>query len=265
VVNKLDYKIVGLTILFLLCWMGYFPLACSSAVVWSDDFSDGNDIGWATCENDVFSNGSEWSAAEYYLRLVESDDDNAQDLDWGIISHPSEVAYGTWSFDFRFNETQVEVGTFASVMFISNYFMSLDAFDDWITYWVYFEATTTSEFTVRLRKNVLTILDTYETLIPVAGWHSMNVTRDTDGLFKVYHNGDLIMQAEDTGIDSSELFSFAGNEGAIIDNVVVYDEVHTPTTTPTTTPEPIDWLLVAAIGASAVVILAVLVLILKRR
>ena len=262
-VHKLDYKIIGLTILFLLCWMGYSPLACSGAVVWSDDFNDGNDIGWATCLNDVFSNGSEWTAADNYLRLVESDDDNDQELDWGIKSHPSDVVYGTWSFDFRFNETQVEVGTFASIMFISDYFLNHDDFNDWTAYWVYFEATTTSELTVRLRKNTLTILDTYETTIPVAGWHSMNVTRTEAGLFKVYHNGDLIMQAEDTAIDASEVFAFAGNEVAIIDNVVVYDEVHTQT--PTTTPEPIDWLLVSALGASAVVILVVLVVILKRR
>ena len=263
-VNKLDYKIVGLTILFLLCWMGYYPQACSGAVVWSDDFNDGNDFGWATCLNEVFSNGSEWSATDNNLRLVESDDDNDQGYDWGIIGHTSAVAYGTWSFDFRFNETQVEVGTFASIMFISNYFMDKDVFDDWTTYWVYFEATTTSEFTVKLRKNVLTILDTYETTIPVAGWHSMNVTRTEAGLFSVYHNGDLIMQAEDTEIDESELFVFAGNEGAIIDNVVVYDEVHTPPS-PTTPPEPIDWFTIAIVGASAVVILVVVVVILKRR
>jgi hypothetical protein len=242
--------------------MGYSPLACSSAVVWSDDFNDGNDIGWATCLNEVFSNGSEWSAAENYLRLVESDDDNDQGLDWGIISHPSDVVYGTWSFDFRFNETQVEVGTFASIMFISDYFLNHDDFDDWTAYWVYFEATTASEFTVRLRKNTLTILDTYETTIPVAGWHSMNVTRTEAGLFTVYHNGDEIMQAEDTGIDESELLGFAGNEGVIFDNVVVYDDVHT---TPPTTPPPFDWFPIVVIGASAVVIIVVLVVILKRK
>jgi rhodanese-related sulfurtransferase len=32
--GKLDYKIVGLAVLFLFCWMGYSP---GSAVVWSDD------------------------------------------------------------------------------------------------------------------------------------------------------------------------------------------------------------------------------------
>ncbi|MHA2057877.1 MAG: hypothetical protein ACW979_09640 [Candidatus Thorarchaeota archaeon] len=38
--DKLDYKIVGLAIIFLLCWMGYSPIACRSTVVWSDDFNE---------------------------------------------------------------------------------------------------------------------------------------------------------------------------------------------------------------------------------
>ena len=44
--NRLDYKIVGLAILFLLCWMGCSPLACRGTQVWSDDFNDGNYDGW---------------------------------------------------------------------------------------------------------------------------------------------------------------------------------------------------------------------------
>ena len=50
-VGKQDYRIVGFAILFLLCWMGFSPLACRSAMVWSDDFNDGDYDGWTICEN----------------------------------------------------------------------------------------------------------------------------------------------------------------------------------------------------------------------
>ncbi|MHA2350713.1 MAG: hypothetical protein ACXADL_13910, partial [Candidatus Thorarchaeota archaeon] len=112
-VEKLDYKIVGLAILFLLCWMGYSPLASRSAEVWSDDFDDGNYDGWTICENpDLFIADSNWSAADYCLEIVQED--------WGIISYPSSVAYGTWSFDFKANESQVTSGAQAEIVFISS-------------------------------------------------------------------------------------------------------------------------------------------------
>ena len=56
--RNLDYKIVGLAILFLLCWMGYSPLACRGAVVWSDDFNDGNYDGWTICDNSTLNDGN---------------------------------------------------------------------------------------------------------------------------------------------------------------------------------------------------------------
>ncbi len=254
-VDKLDYKIVGLAIVFLLCWMGFYPQACSGVVVWSDDFDDGNHDGWTICENTVIVPESNWTASNNYLELNQEE--------WGAISHPSNVAYGTWSFDFKANETQVESGTFSSIAFISNNITNLADFNDWTCYWIYFEAISTSEglsFTIKLRKNVLTIIDSSETNVPIAGWHHMKVTRTETGLFSVYHNGSPIMQGEDTDIDTTELFVFGIVEsGGMIDNIVVDNEIAPPP------PAPIDWVLIATIGASAVVIVAVLVIILRRR
>ncbi|MHA2068561.1 MAG: hypothetical protein ACXABY_29720, partial [Candidatus Thorarchaeota archaeon] len=221
-VDKLDYKIVGLAMLFLLCWMGYSPLASRSAVVWSDDFNDGNYDGWTICNNPVYNSGSEWSADNNHLQLDQDIWCDFFGVNWGIISYPSEVAYGTWSFDFKFDEAQLESGDFASISFISNS-LDGDSINDWRCYWIFFDAVTTSEFEIKLRKNVMTILDTYETLVPVAGWHHIEVTRTTAGLFSVYHNGALIMEAEDTAIDTSELFVFSPQAGAMFDNIVVDD------------------------------------------
>ncbi|MHA1958364.1 MAG: hypothetical protein ACW968_15735, partial [Candidatus Thorarchaeota archaeon] len=69
------------------------PLSCRADIVWSDDFNDGNYDGWTICENPGLNyNSSNWSAANNYLQLDQED--------WGTITHPSNIAYGTWSFDF---------------------------------------------------------------------------------------------------------------------------------------------------------------------
>jgi len=52
VLGKLDYKTVGLVILFLICWMGYGP---GSAVVWSDDIPIRTDIS-VHVANDMINN-----------------------------------------------------------------------------------------------------------------------------------------------------------------------------------------------------------------
>ncbi|MFW9967836.1 MAG: hypothetical protein ACFFEA_11855, partial [Candidatus Thorarchaeota archaeon] len=76
-IDGMDYKIVGLATVFLLCWMGYFPLACEGAVVWSDDFNDLNYDGWTICDNSTLYNGdygfsgSNWTAADGYLQIEE--------------------------------------------------------------------------------------------------------------------------------------------------------------------------------------------------
>ena len=280
-VEKKDYKIVGLAILFLLCWMGYSPIACRGAVVWSDDFNDGTyEPEWTVCENSAINSGSNWSAANNHLQLDQDTWSSFFQTDWGVISRPSTVAYGNWSFDFKANESLVETGFFASIEFISNNITNLDDINDWTCYWVFFDAITTTEgmeFEIKLRKNLMTIMDAFETTVPVAGWHNIDVTRSLGDWFSVYHNGSLIIQVQDTStsIDTSEMFVFSGQKGIMIDNIVVDNEVPpdpptpTPTPTPTTpttpTPEFPDWVLFVIIGASAVVIIIVLVVILKRR
>ena len=253
--DRLDYKIVGLVILLLLCLMGYSPLTGRGAVVWSDDFNDGDYSGWTICDNPVYNNDSEWSATNNYLQLDQGTWSDFFLLDWGIISHPSNVVYGTWSFDFRFDEAQLDTGEFASIEFISNN-LDGDSMGDWRCYWIYFHAVSAAEFEIQLRKNTVTILATYETPVAAAGWHHIEVTRTEAGLFSVYHNGALIMEAEDTDITTSELFAFSPQEGAMFDNIVVRDDI---------VPPPTDVIPLVIIGVIAVVIIAVLVIFLKRR
>lgn len=241
--ERLEYKIVGLAILFLLCWMGFSPLASRCAVVWSDDFNDGDYDGWI-----IYENGSNWSATNKYLQIDQGS--------VGGISHPSTVAYGTWSFDYKVNETSFD-GT--AVDFISN-----DVNEVGIGYWNCYWLSFALAYTQESRGIALSLhyynystggvtIDSAEDYIPLAGWHHIEVTRTRAGLFSVYHNDSLIMQGEHTEMETSELFVLNGDHLEMYDNIVVSDD-----------SDP-DWLLIAAIGVSAVVIIAVVVIILKRR
>ena len=269
-VGKQDYRIVGFAILFLLCWMGFSPLACRGAVVWSDDFNDGDYDGWTICENLALGskwptggfNGSQWLATNSYLQL----DQEGQ----GVITYPSNVAYGTWSFDFKFNETQIGFGSDADVVIISDDGILTEGWPrPYYEIYIRFVVSTFEEprnFTLKLKKTRDGDKTTIDSVwpVPVAGWHHIDVTRNTTGWFSVYHNGSLVMEGEGgTDIDTSELFWLQFEEWQMIDNIVVNDEV-IPITPPTTTPPPFDWLPIG-IGVSAVVIIVVLVIILKRR
>jgi len=224
--------------------MGYSPLACEGTVVWSDDFNDGNYNGWTINENPALGTGSNWSAANHYLEFNQSG--------YGVISHPSSVVYGTWSFDVKPHES-----SFTEVPFISNNVSELADINDWVGYWINFAASA-DNIILSLRKNsggVMAIVDSYDTPIPISGWHHIEVTRTTAGLFSVSRNGSLIMQGVDTEIDTSVMFAVYAENSQAIDNIVVDDQF----------PISIDWVLIIEIAVLAVAIVVVLVIILKRR
>jgi len=244
--------IAGFTML-VLC-VSVCTTSSDATVIWSDDFNNGNYDGWLICNNTVVNPPSAWSAANHYLQIDQGDS--------GTISHPSTLAYGTWSFDFKANGTQVTTGQGLSIGFISNDIN--DATDvvnpeDWSCYGLKIRAAITTEgkeFYLSLTKwyrGVFTTLDSSDSYLPVVGWHHIDVSRTTGGLFQVYVNDSLILQGTDTEMTTSELFVVSLADWNMVDNVVVDDA------------PPTDWLPIAIIGASAVVIVAVLVIILKRR
>jgi hypothetical protein len=254
----------------------------NAALIWEDDFDDGTFAPeWTICDNQTFHdggygwNGSTWDASNNYLELTEAPGD------WGIISHPSDVAYGTWSFDFKDNESQVGYGRMANILFISNSFYDReDLYANGSSYFIHFDVFTTEEphnFTLSLVKrfnNERIVIDV-EGNVPVAGWHHIVVTRNTTGYFYVYHNDSLIMQGEDTDIDTSEMLWMWNAQWQMVDNFVVYDEVvdhtstpttTTPTSTPTTAPPPFPPLVIGLIGGiSAGVVILLVIVVLRRK
>ncbi|MGD9395703.1 MAG: hypothetical protein PVJ05_04680 [Candidatus Thorarchaeota archaeon] len=252
--------IAGLA-MFVLC-ISIFTTTTDATVIWEDDFDDGNYDGWTVCDNSTLHegnygwSGSTWSAANYYLQLED---------DWGIISHPSDVAYGRWSFDFKANGTQM-----GNIAFISNNFYELNdtlgLYEYGQFYFINFDVDTYPEhtFTITLNKRFdddKTILD-YHAQVPAAGWHHFDVTRNTTGCFTVYHNGSQIMQVVDTDIDTSEMFWLWWSKWQTLDNVVVDDNWNF-TINGAVDGDMTTILIIAGIGIAVVVM--VLVVFVKRR
>jgi hypothetical protein len=251
----------------------------NAAVIWEDDFDDGTYAPeWTICDNltsegfynGAFGwNGSTWSATNNYLEKVGHDE-------WGVISQPSNKAYGRWSFDFKTNGS--------TIFFISNNYYDFDDFEaDLNSYYITFDVDTYYDtFSITLAKGLndtRTILGTHYQ-VPVADWHHLDVTRNTTGYFSVYldRSQNPIIEEEDTDIDTSEMFWLWYYQGEMIDNIVVDDDWNytittttttttatstSPTTTPTT-PPPLPWDLIA-IGGGVAVLVIVLVVVFSRR
>jgi len=261
--------IAGFTMV-VLC-ISIYPASVNATVVWSDDFNDGDYNGWTICDNSTLLgggwgfNGSTWDATNYYLEVTDAPDT------WGIISHPSDVANGTWSFDFKDDDFQSRAADTAMVVFMSGNFYDWDDFyEDANFYWIDFDVYSSENYTVGLKKrsgSVITPIASAD--VPAAGWHNFDVTRNTTGEFKVYHNGAPIMEGLDTEFNTSDQFWLWFKTEIMIDNVLVDDELnprHFPTTT-TTTPNGTEppWDLILIASGVAVVVIALVVVVVKRR
>jgi hypothetical protein len=230
-------------------------------VVWSDNFDDGNYDGWTICENPgVESSASNWSAANGYLQIDQKDS--------GEITHPSNIAYGTWSFDFKANETEVQLGRGMTMAFISNDINNATNVvegSDWLCYWLRIRAIRTSggemAFSLGLFKwydGVWTTIDASDTHLSVADCHHIDLTRNATGSFSFYTNGSLVMQGVDTEMTTSELLVISMSDWHMIDNIVVRDDIpETTTTTPPPPPIPLDLIIIGGGIAVAAIVLVV--------
>jgi pectate lyase len=199
---------------------------CSAAVVWSDDFTDGDIAGW-TVELGSFS------AIDNTLRATGTP---------SALRHDTSTTQGTWSFDVDITQgtAGIYITLFADVMvagicdscytlFVSNY------------QWQCQRATSGSN----------TVLDTYNPTENIVGWYHVDVTRDASGQFYFWINGTHRMDALDNIENTANYFGFWGDEGDALDNIVISDSVDiaapTNTGTGTTPPPPIPGFPLASI------------------
>ncbi|MFX0078145.1 MAG: hypothetical protein ACFE8O_02810 [Candidatus Hermodarchaeota archaeon] len=264
----MKYKLVGLGIVFLLCWLGCSPPTCRSAEVWTDDFNDLTFVPeWTIVVNTRVHygsfgwSGSVWSAANGYLQMLPS-----PDTQWGLIGLCSNAANGTWSFDIQFNLTQVDPGVFANVQFMSNNLFNLNHENELNTTLIQFLTSGPepyNEIRLRLQKGINNVgytIDENVTGVPAAGWHHIDVTRNTTGSYLVYLNGSLHLQGEDQDINTSEMFFLWFSTWQMIDNIVLPD-------VPVQCPgfDPFILILIVAGVTVAVIVIVIVVILLRRR
>ena len=234
-----------------------------AAVVWEDNFDDGNYDGWTILgyESDtslVMIPGN-FSAAEGMLTVL--------DDDMNVARRESTTSVGTWSFDMFVPDDGDGVIDF---MFMSNgsrpyphfasRFVSVEAWIDMSR----FDVWGMDGLSGRLFDNWAPVLQ---------GWHHIEVSRNSGGRILVYFNGTLRADFDNNVVSTSTYLEIwcTNATGAMIDNIVVDDEPlpnpTTPTTTPTPTPTatPLPWDLIAIVGGVGVVVIVLVVLFAKRR
>lgn len=214
----------------------------NAAVVWSDDFNDGNYVGWTV---DL----GNYMVVDNYLKGQSTTN---------AIYHPSTIITGTWSFDVYFPGY---LGGASIVFFMAN--QTARGFPDF-SYQI-----KVSRGAIELKKNsgwIRHALDNYYPTSAVKGWQHIDVTRDSNGAFCVYVNGSLKLQAVDTEMNFSSYFLFYCEEDEGIDNIRVSNTIDVSPTDDTneTTPPPgipgFPW-----IGIALGIIIAMSILLIKRR
>ena len=258
-------------VLIVLCFILANFHQVSAAVVWSDNFDDGNYDGW-TVEDGAYSVTNEalrsGATGDYY----------------DIIWHPSTTAVGTWNFSFMY---QVSVNAHYLIMFMSvNQTVSANL---QAGYGIEISEESGSDPRIRLIKqdgnylgiSTLVLPATYEVL--QGTWTDFAVSRNSTGGLNVWINGTHTWEVVNVEHDTSEMFVYytytdvTGVEGGSLDNIVVDDipispytpeptDTTTPSETPTGpgTPEPIDPILLAIVGVGVVVVVLAVVC-MKRR
>jgi hypothetical protein len=217
-----------------------FP--CKAATVWSDDFNDGNYNEW-TVMNGTF--------------IVEDGMLKTGPGDYNLIVHPSYgPTTGTWSFDIS------GIGT--GIVFIGTYPISYGIAPVPQTGFTITSASTGTYFILRKWLNGTSISSTPPTFGASASlWQHINVTRNSDGRICIYDNGTLVIDYVDNSvISTSDYFSFWSARPAIIDNIVVSDTVDIQ---PPAAPFYTQTWFYASVGVVAVVAVAIVVLLMRRK
>ena len=246
--------VVWVGAMVLLCSLTFGPVPSTAAVVWVDDFNDGNYNGWTVRGFLKIDGGilgqkkteGNFSAADSTLRAT-GEPANVKDTLWNLAEHPSSVAYGTWSFDVNAMDIP------------EHHFYVFFMINDWETfpestygYCIYISPKDAEFKLMKLAGDARFIkipLDRYQfDLAAFSGWQHIDVTRDTDGQFYVYINGTLRLEAVDTEITTSTNFRFGSETGPALDNVIVSDTVDI-----TPAPATPEWLTIS-IGVPVVLV-----------
>lgn len=191
----------------------------SEAVVWSDDFDDKEFDGWTFQGN--------FTAAEGTLKALECPTCRHG---MNLASHPSPIAYGTWSFDIYISSALTPRMV---IMFIGDFAPQIPPPADHEIHVYMLEILEYDKTMLNLIKltgkgenQTPTNLVSYRATRGLSGWQHVDITRETDGRFRVHLNRKLVMEAVDASITTSQSFCFLAPAGKALDNIVVSKTIH---------------------------------------
>ena len=275
----------AITTVILLLIVGMFSTPASAAVVWSDDFSDGNYDGWTILEGTFDTPVS----PKYSL--------TGSSTGFNMIYYPSVQVNGEWIFELY---EQVTAEGSIEVLFVATGTTSLD-FEGYSLYLTYntvylglslcrWNYSSSFDRSARWTLASFYIWEDPDPL-PTLGWHLYNVTRDMDDEFiisrdevEIVVSNPLVEDMDfDSRINTSDKFIVKAEEDASIDTIVVGTDlppITTETTTDTTsssttntTTTPTDptipnlgpGVVELGIVSAAIVLIVVVVIIQKKR
>jgi hypothetical protein len=184
---------------------------CSAQNSWSDDFSDGNYIGW-TIEEGTFD------ASNY---ILETTGDAGGLSEWHSIHHSSQVAYGNWSLDMYINGTE-RIGYFISFIADSLFEYGPGFLMPSNGYAIWFYSTGPAEVGLeRWTNDDYTALGSTWNPSSLHGWQNITITRDNTGVFTFSVNGTSRITATDNTHTTSQVFGWTCDPWSAIDNVIV--------------------------------------------
>lgn len=250
--HRKTWLCLGLAIALVLALM---PIPGSAVVQWSDDFNDGDYDDWIVIDG-------EWSAENNSLQVSGGTPVGCELCVFpGIIYHESEVGSGTWSFDIEYELTLTEEAAVPKV-----FFMCVDPLS-WKGYCIEIQPITSGDSLIasfRLLRATstpgivgvqYTILGSSDADEGSQGSSHIDVTRTAEGQITVWIDGAQAIQATDTVIEpeSCDYFVVFTNLGWNFDNVIVDDAI------------TVGQLPLILAGASALVVVLVLVIFVRRR
>jgi len=236
------------------------PLSNASAAVgWEEDFTDLDD--WTISyfkANPPDEPSTKRSETGFSLKNGVLTAPNDQGFDYMVnAEHNSSISYGTWSFDWN-----VELGT-THLAYDFVIFMYYDPFGVYdgigLTAWDFLENKTGYALSMISSSETpypdsfsapgmtlfkypsiypvgVSVIKTHAFSSDIVGSHSVRILRSLEGVFHVYFDDVLIIEAIDTSYSISEKFVFGSSKGdSGFDNVSVNDDPVTITITPTTT------------------------------
>ncbi len=199
--------------LFMTMMIGLQPV--SAATLLSDDFEDGNSMGWST-------NGGSWSMVTDGTKVYKQSSISANAYSYTGTSTWSNYYLQARIKPLAFNGTDRSVSLCARFKDTNNFYF----------------ARLSNANTLQIGKKVGGVTSTLTSkayTISTGAWYTVKLVLNSSQI-DLYVNGVLELSASDTSLTTGRIGLYTAYTSAEFDDIVADDGVSTPTPTPTGTP-----------------------------